>query len=488
MPNKVYHVYLLDSRNPSNPTFIGPISASSEQDAIAKARRIRKINDKLRPGSPFSLAARTVQEDISESLDGNSSTQIITTIHINQNTAPILNEESQDTDMFNCDLNSLITNISTAINENGLQPNCTIDINQFIRCLSEKLEHYPDSPEKKKFEKDLQLESSSIGKKFRGGLKPENFERWLRFKKLALAFKYNLFPQINVPLKLKDSNNSPQDVSDFEEESINYKTLNRYTNELNARIKQIKQNRNIKDKQTAINTDAKVLALRNLIQQETNKINNEKSNDCPGPNDCYITVTTSPIFKERKVNLANITGSTLVVPHSHFLKEVANILKQNRSVPIMLKTGPEYKGTVTNNDIDTIILNSYTGWQGFLHQVSIIGIETDNDNSVTLTIQDSYSIRGSNEKNIFKLKLTNNYFETEMAADHNKELEYNIGFDDAFLANKTSLFLGMIVNIQTPSNSCECITPTPTPTSTPTPTPSSEPEPEPTPTPSYWTT
>jgi hypothetical protein len=448
---EIYHVYLNDSRttqgiSPSS-TFVGAVSADSPQQAISLTAPDIKRN--LRPGSPFSLSAYSVQDDIIRNL-GDTSVLINTTINIDQNPDYTIERET-----FSCALNSVITNIITALNKDVRFANCTIDIKKLIRCLSEILEHqkFP-----RNFEADLKLLDSNffLYPENRVGDTRERIDKFRKFLKLYLAFKYNMFKELRIPLKTKDANDESQKVEDFDQEKIVTEILRKTKNLLEARIRQINNNRNIINKQQAIDSDPQVEAYRAIIAEEEAKLEQESSNDCPDSDDCYVDISVSPIFVDRLINLPARRSGRLTLSQSYLLTQVAKILASGNSVPIVITSDKSYQDTVNNENIDILIFNQVSGLTGPAHQVSIIGMSTDNDNSVTLTIQDSYNIKGSEKKNIFQIKLTNSYFTSEITTPVNKN-KYNISFDDGTISGgKYQLFLGVSINIEDINDTPTC--------------------------------
>jgi len=454
---KIYHVYLNDSRSSfgvtSTQTFVAAISADNAEQAIdLTAPDIRLKLAPSTPRSPFSLSAYSLQDDIIRNLGGSSSVSVglSTNINIDQNPDYDIERET-----FSCALNSIITNITTALNKDPRFANCTIDINKFIRCLSEILEHqkFP-----KNFEADLRLADGiffSYPENLRGKNR-ERIERFRRFYKLYLAFKYDMFKELRIPLKTKDGIDQSQKVEDFLPQEIDTSLLNKTKKNLQKRIEAILSDRNILNKQQAIDTDPEVSAYRTLIAAEEERLEEESSDDCPDSDDCYVDVSVSPIFVDRLINLPARRSRKLFLSQSYLLIRVAKLLESGNSVPIILRGSESYQNSMNNEDIDALIYNQISGSTGPLHQISIIGMSTDNDNGVTLTIQDSYTIKGSEKKNIFQIKLTNSYFTNEITTPVDKN-KYNIGFDDGTTSGgKYQLFLGVSITIEAINDTPTC--------------------------------
>lgn len=446
-----YHVYLNNSVNNSQ-TFVSTVIASSAQEAINRTRP--QIRVSLAPGRRFSLSAYTVQEDIVRTLDGNSDITISTNININQNTAPALSyPDAAPTETFSCAINSIITSIATAISNDDRFVDCTIDVNKLIRCLSEILEHKQPLPQA--LEQDLLLSDKDF---FNPNIDPairEYRETWRRFMRIYLAFKYNIFDEVRVPLKPKDGANNPQNVVDFTPEDVTdlLDRLRKTQNQLESRIATIKRDRNIDDFQAAIDTDPQVAVLRAIIQDLTDQLETLQSDNCSDHEDCYVDINLKPIFQSQQIKLRE-RKTSFNLSISYLLLLAAQQIKNGQSVPYVIKAGDEYKSTQTSNEVITFTTNQVQSWQGDFHQVSIIGIKTDSDNSITLTIQDSYSVRGSNNKNIFKIKFTDLLFQNQIQLGLFNN--FSFGFDDGVLNKPNQLLIGVDVTFGVVGNSSLC--------------------------------
>lgn len=91
------------------------------------------------------------------------------------------------------------------------------------------------------------------------------------------------------------------------------------------------------------------------------------------------------------------------------------------------------------------------------HTVSIIGMEIDGDGNVILTVQDTYEANGPGDNkpiNIFKIKITQNYFKEEITQRPSTPSDNSI----LFLESKTnkSVILGVSVKIQTSVSGPDC--------------------------------
>lgn len=451
---QVYHVYLNNSLT-NEETFISSEVANSPEEA--KNQTVPKLKIRVSPNVPnsiYSLSAYSLQDDLTRNLGGDGK-QITTTINIDQNPDYTIERET-----FSCALNSIITNIATALKKHPRLANCTIDVNKFIRCLSEILEHqkFP-----KHFEADLRLADGiffSYPENRIGDIR-ERIEKFRRFYRIYLAFKYDMFKELRVPLKPKDANDEAQKVQDFNPEQIDTSYLDRIRFLLQQRINYFNNDRNITNAQQAIDSDPQIAGYRAIIAAEEKKIEDEYGNNCPDDEDCYVDISISPIFEDRKVHITRRKSNLVTISQSYLLTKVAKILKSGNSVPIILRAGPENQNAMNNEDNNIIIYDKVRGTTGPLHQVSIIGMSAFNgssgDNySVTLVIQDSYTIKGSEKKNIYSLVLTNSYLIEEIQTRPNDN-EYRLGFDDGKTSNKNDQqFFGVFVAVIDSPNTPDC--------------------------------
>jgi hypothetical protein len=442
--SQIYHVYLNNS-NDNTSEFINSVEAASANEAIDKTKSKLKI--KIGGNSPLTLSARSLEADINAALGGSSSQTIDTNININQS------GDSGETN--SCALNAILANVSSAISKKEELEDCTIDINKLILCLSENLEKQKLPPS---FNRELQQTNDFIYPNATNLSAEDRIkaDRASKFLKLYLAFKYNLFPTIQVPLKPKDANNNSQTVLDFEvsNSGAQQNKLNNLQKALKARAEQLLRNRNkTKSEFQTLVEDPQWRNLATQIQDLEQEIAN--STRCVYDN-CSVSVNIRPKFIDRIKNSSSNKINRFTISHSSIFVEIAKIIASGNSVPLFIRVNPDYLNTLNGPDVNTIIIDNFTGSNNSnLHIVSIIGISTENsDGGITLTIQDSYNTSGSNNRNIFKIKLPKSYFKSEIE-NFRPDSQYNLGFQQGLISNSNQLFVGVDVDV-VPQNAYCC--------------------------------
>lgn len=441
----LFHIYLQNTGGSVSPPlgtipeqiFLGAIESENAEQALNIAQPL------LRPDLPpyWNLQVVGVPQDIINGL-GDTEYTLSPVPRPNQNTGVFSGwPGSLDSDTFSDNLLTILTSMSTGISKQ-LGPGCVIDFNSLIACLLEIYEQ-TDIP------RPLLRELNAAANKIKN---PQIREKFIKFYKLYLGFKYGLFKELRVPL-IRNTDNQDIENPNKTEFAAKIQQLEDLKKRLDQRIKQIMADRNIDNKEDAIDTDPVISMLKATIALLEEEI--LADSDCL-IEECYVDIDVSLVTQEKKVSLGKyiINNNVLTISHSYYLTVIADLLKQGISVPIVIKAGPEYANTLLNPDVNILVLdrpNSLSS--GPPHTVSIIGMEIDGDGNIILTVQDTYESNGGNI-NTFKIKITQNYFREEILQRPSRPSDNSIIFNDDTTGNSVILGVSISINISVSGPDC----------------------------------